>query len=187
MAKHNGNRRRDIWRSGLMVALGLLMVSCNLGQQAPSEPATLTPQIGVMPPAAGGDLTPAGPTETPLIQVPPTNTPVPELLLSETLGPITVDGTEHRAQEAVTVRVRRGTAVSTVTCSWLLQDTGQTGSLGSPVSTTPIDANTVEEVYTFTPQQAGTYAVNCTGIALTTSGQRAVSAAGTPFAVEAKG
>lgn len=189
MARYNGNRRLSIiWRSSLMVALGLLMVSCNLGQQAPSEPATLTPQIGVMPPAeAGGGLTPGGPTVTPLIQVPPTNTPVPELLPSETLGPITVDGTEHRAQETVTVRVRRGTAVSTVTCSWLLQDTGQTGSLGSPISTTPIDTNTVEEVYTFTPQQAGTYAINCTGIALTTSGQRAVSAAGIPFAVEAKG
>ncbi len=95
-------------------------------------------------------------------------------------------GTTHRSQEVVTVHVTRGTAVSNPTCSWVLQDTNQTGALGAP-TTTPIDADTVDDVYTFTPAAAGTYAVNCTGIAVTASGQRAVNAAGTPFAVDAKG
>ena len=115
-----------------------------------------------------------------------TPTPTPQLLPAEQLGPITVDGTEHRTDEAVTVRVRVGKSVSTVTCSYVLQDTNQTTVLGTP-TTTPIDTNVSENVYTFTPAAAGTYAVNCTGIALTVSGQRPVSSAGPLFAVEAKG
>jgi len=58
--------------------------------------------------------------------------------------------------------------------------------MGTP-TTVQIDENTFEDTYTFTPDAAGTYNVNCTGIATTVSGQRAVSASGTPFAVEAKG
>lgn len=184
MAKHIRHWQHTTWKVGLVIALGLLLAACNLGQQAPSEPVTQTPAIGGVPQEVPGVDT--GLTATPLIQVPPTNTPPPDLLPSERLGPITVDGTAHRAQELVTVRVRRGTAVSTVTCSWVLQDTNQTGTLGTP-TTNPIDADTAELVYSFTPQAAGTYAVNCTGVALTASGQRAVSAAGMPFAVEAKG
>ena len=82
--------------------------------------------------------------------------------------------------------MRRGKAVSNVTCSRTLQDTSETLPLGTPV-TTQIDDITFEEVFTFTPEQAGTYVVNCTGIATTASGVRSVSTAGQPFAVEAKG
>lgn len=179
--------RKLAWRIGLIVVIGLLMTACNLGQQAPSEPVegNIIPEEGVVQPQEQ----PAEeivPTSTPLIEIPPTNTPVPELLPWEKLGPINVSGTDHRTQESVTVKVTRGKSVSNVTCSWVLQDTGQTSPLGESTST-QIDDNTFEEVYTFTPEAAGTYSVNCTGIATTATGPRAVNAAGTPFAVEAKG
>jgi hypothetical protein len=170
--------------TGLMgaVAVAVLLAACNLGQNAPSEPLnngeTFEPQdIG----AQEGQ-----PTVTPQINVPPTNTPVPELLPAEELGPISVDGDTHRTQEAVTIRVTVGTAVSNDTCSWVHQDTNQSGALGTP-AVNNVDESTVQKVYTFTPEMAGTYVVNCTGIAVTASGQRAVSAAGTPFTVEANG
>ncbi len=169
-----------VGRAGLVVILSGIMTACNLGQQAPSEPISNTPQV-VMP----LDIPTASPT--PLIQVPPTATPLPELLPAETLGPITIDGTTHRTLEPVTVRVTRGKSVSNVTCTWALQDTGgQPTPLGTP-TTTQLDENTYSDVYTFTPQAAGTYVVSCTGVALTISGQRPVSAVSTPFAVEAKG
>jgi hypothetical protein len=69
---------------------------------------------------------------------------------------------------------------------YLLQDTNQSTPLATP-TTKVLDENTSEYMYTFTPQAAGTYQVNCTAIAITISGQRSVSAPGTPFAVEAKG
>lgn len=164
------------------VTVAVLLAACNLGQNAPSEPLT-----------NGQDFLPQDvnlqdglPTETPQINVPPTNTPVPELLPSEELGPISVTGDTHRTLEPVTIRVNVGTAVSNDTCSWVHQDTNQSGALGTP-AVNDVDENTVEKVFTFTPELAGTYVVNCTGIAVTASGQRAVSAAGTPFTVEAKG
>jgi hypothetical protein len=82
--------------------------------------------------------------------------------------------------------VRRGKAVSNVTCTRTLQNTSETVPLGTPV-TTQIDASIFEDVFSFTPQQAGTYVVNCTGVATTASGVRSVNSAGTPFTVEAKG
>jgi hypothetical protein len=181
MAKRKGSGRLV---AGLivMVAVAVLLAACNLGQNAPSEPLTngetLEPQdVG----AQEGQ-----PTATSPINVPPTNTPVPELLPAEELGPISVEGDTHRTLEAVTIRVTVGTAVSNDTCSWVHQDTNQSGALGTP-AVNEVDASTVQKVYTFTPEMAGTYLVNCTGIATTASGQRAVSAAGTPFTVEAKG
>ncbi len=184
MVKHTGNRVQMAWRLMAMVAVSLLFTACNLGQQAPSEPYEVTPAQGQ--PLAPLDTGLPTPTPTLMIQIPPTNTPVPELLPSEKLGPITIDGTTHRTVEPVTVRVRRGMAVSNVSCVWVLQDTNQSGQLTTPTST-QVDADTFEDVYTFTPQAAGTYSVNCNGVALTLSGQRSVNAVGTPFVVEAKG
>jgi hypothetical protein len=109
-----------------------------------------------------------------------------QLLPAETLGPVTVQGTDHRTTEPVTAKVRRGKSVSNVTCTWSHQDSGRTGQIGAP-TTVQIDENTFEDTYTFTPDAAGTYNVSCTGVATTASGQRAVNASGTPFAVEAKG
>ena len=171
-------------RGLLLIAVCGVMTACNLGAQASPEAPTPTPPLGVGPQDVGAPTA----TVTPLIiNVTPTPSPTPQLLPAEQLGPITVDGTSHRTGADVTVHVRVGKSVSTVTCSYVLQDTGQTTVLGTADSTTPIDADVSENIYTFTPQAAGTYAVNCTGIALTVSGQRAVSATGTPFAVEAKG
>ena len=185
MRKPTPARIRTIWHAGALALTSFVLAACTLGQPAPSEPVTTTPQF-VAPQDLGVTITPTL-TPTSLIQSPPTITPSPQLLPAEQLGPILIDGTAHRTQEAITVRVRVGRSVDPITCSWTLQDTGQTTPLGAPVSTTSIDANTNEKVFTFTPQAAGTYVVNCTGIATTVNGQRPVSAAGTPFAVEAKG
>lgn len=182
--------RPTIRRIGLLLIVSLLLAACNLGEQSGvQEPITQpleTPTTGVVPPLDTGGQPVEGASPTPLIEIPPTNTPVPELLPWETLGPISVDGTEHRAQEPVTIRVKRGRAVSNITCSWVLQDTNQTAPLGTSTAT-QLDENTFEEVFTFTPETAGTYSINCTGIATTTAGPRAVNATGTPFSVQAKG
>src|SRR5574341_1385680 len=185
MRKPTPSRNWMILHAVLRTLTGVFLAASTLGQPAPSGPVTTTPQF-VSPQDLGLTTTPTL-TATPLIQSPPTITPSPQLLPSEQLGPILIDGTTHRTQEAITVRVRVGRSVDPITCSWTLQDTGQTTPLGAPISTTSIDANTNEKVFTFTPQAAGTYVVNCTGIATTVNGQRPVSAAGTPFAVEAKG
>ena len=168
-------------RISAVLAAGLLLSGCNLGPQAPEASPSPTPPIVVRQ-----DLPTLTPTLPGGLQITPSPTALPQLLPQEILGPVTVDGTVHRTQEPVTVRVRYGKSVSKPTCSFILQDTSQTTALTGG-STTQIDANTNEDVYSFTPAAAGTYQVNCTGIALTASGQRAVSAAGQPFAVEAKG
>ena len=159
-----------------------LLVGCNLGAPADQPQLLATPTLPIVQPQDFG-LTPS---PTPNIVVPATVTPTPELLPSEKLGPITVDGTTHRTTEPVTIKVTRGKSVSNVTCSWVLQNNNRTGSLGTATSAA-LDENTFTDTYTFTPDAAGTFSVNCTGIATTASGQRAVSATGTPFAVEAKG
>jgi hypothetical protein len=187
MKKRHAIELKKTLYAGLVLLFCSMLSSCNLGQAVPSEPYDETTSQGqdIVQPS---DVQPldTGATATPDIVVPPTVTPVPELLPEETLGPISIEGTTHRTMEAVTVRVRHGKSVSTVICSWVHQDTGTTGALGSPV-TSAIDDITLEEAYSFAPEMAGTYAVNCTGVALTAAGQRAVNSAGTPFSVEAKG
>lgn len=185
MATHNSRRHHVIWQLALLLAVSALLSACNLGQQAPSEPATqgALDTLGTVIPQ---ELEQLQLTTTPLVELQVTNTPAADLQVNEQLGPVTVGTGPHRTQEPVTVRVNAGTAVSNVTCSWVHQDTNQTGALGTPTQT-PVDANVLTLTYTFTPQLAGTFAVNCTGVATTAAGQRAVSASGTPFTVEAKG
>lgn len=188
MAKTTHHHSRTARLVVALAVVGLLLAACNLGPNTPTEPAVdLTP---IIPPEGQADgstgLPEQGDAGSGEVQIPPTNTPVPELLPAETLGPIAVDGTDHRTQEVVTIRVNSGLSVSNVVCTWSHQDTGQTAQLGTP-TTTAVDANTQQLVYTFTPDAAGTYAVSCTGVAATSYGERAVSASGTPFAVEAKG
>jgi len=172
--------RRIMSQAALLVVFLLLMTACNLGQQAPSEPITNEP-------AQPQDVPAQGATATPLIQVPPTDTPVPQLLPSEQISAIAIDGTEHRALEQVTIRVRRGTAVSSLTCSWTLQDTGQTAPLGAAASSTQVDGNTFEDVFRFTPDTGGTFVVRCNGQAATASGVRIVEGSSAPFTVQQKG
>lgn len=170
------------WRTAWLVALTLLVVGllagCNLGANPDQVvPSATTP--AVVDPAQV-------PTNTPPIELPTTVAPTTAPTAAEALGPITVTGTEHLATEPVTITVQRGKSVSTVTCSWVLQDTNRTGTLATPTTAT-LNEDTFVDTYTFTPDAAGTYVVNCTGIATTVAGQRAVSANGTPFTVEAKG
>lgn len=193
------HNKRTKWSSAALVAvLAIVLSACNLGQNNVPEPVTGDPNAQGVPDDTGGvegvDGTtgeqPAPVEEQPETveeqTLPPTNTPTGELLPTETLGPITIDNSDAlRTQEAVTVRVQRGTAVSGVTCSWTLSDTGATQALGTP-ATNELDANSVQDVYTFTPAAAGTYVVSCQGEATTASGQRQVNATSSSFAVEAK-
>jgi hypothetical protein len=162
---------------------GAMLVACNLGPQADvaTPTPTATPQI------IKQDIPTLTPTVLSLaLSVSPSPTVPPVLSPAETLGPITVDGTAHRTQEPVTVRVRYGKSVAKPTCLFILQDTNKNTTLTGG-STTQIDPNVNEDVYTFTPDAAGTYIVACTAVATTASGLRPVDGHSTPFAVEAKG
>ncbi len=176
--------RKKMARVVLLIIVAILMAACNLGQQIPAEPTL---------PSAGGQTAPEGQlpqadvTPTPLLQVPPTDVPTPQLLPSEQISAIVIDGTDHRALVAITIRVRRGTAVSSTICNWTLQDTGQTGSLGAPASSTQLDPNIIEDVYSFTPDTGGTFVIRCSGNATTASGVRTVEAASATFLVQQKG
>jgi hypothetical protein len=185
MMAHKRSWPRRLFQLGFVCLFGGALVACNLGQQAPSEPfdaqsLSLTP--ATIPQDSGQTV-----TETPFF-IAPTETPVPELLPQEEIRWIRLDDpdSQHRTQEPLTIRVRRGRLVSTVTCSWVLQGAEQTGALGTP-TTEEVNADLVDEVYIFTPQIAGTYSVNCTGIATTSSGQRQVTQVSPTFEVAAKG
>lgn len=177
--------------AAIITACGLL-TACNLGQNTPT--LVDDPAAQAAPDDQGGDtsLTPQAvpeqiATATPGIVLPPTNTPPPAALPNEQLGPISIDNADNlRTQTPVTVRVQRGTQVSTVTCSVVRSDTGQSTALPTPTSRA-VDDNIAEDSYTFTPEQAGTYAINCSGLAQTASGQRPVTASSNSFEVEAKG
>ncbi|MBN1428796.1 MAG: hypothetical protein JXB07_10455 [Anaerolineae bacterium] len=172
------------WLVGMMVFVAGMLSACNLGGAVPAEPLLETQDPNIyIPPQDPMGLPPL--EETQDFQVPPTATIPPQLLPTEELGPIMIDGTTHRTQEPVTVRVQAGTAVTTLSCTYLFQDTNLTTALGAATEQV-INESKKEYVYTFTPQASGTYQVNCTGIAMTLSGQRAVSSAGMPFSVEAK-
>jgi hypothetical protein len=175
--------RRNGALTVLVALIAVLMVGCNLGAEGNTVVPIVSPTVPLVQPDNLGEQL-ASPT--PNLAVPPTATPTPEPLPAEKLGPITIDGTDHRTTEPVTVKVTRGKSVSNVTCSWVLAASNRTGTLSTPTSVA-VDDNTFTDTYTFTPDAAGTYSVNCTGIATTAGGQRAVSTTGTPFAVEAKG
>lgn len=176
-----------LWRVLGVALIAALLVGCTLGQQpTPLPVGGATQTVPVVPPQGVESPSPAGIDSQPPVQVPATITPTPPLLPSETLGPITVQGTEHQTQEPVTITVRRGRAVTSLVCSWTLQGGTSTGQLGTPTSV-QIDADTNEDTFTFTPNAAGTYTVSCNGVAQTQSGLRTVTATGLPFTVEAKG
>ena len=169
-------------RGALALVAGALFVACNLGPQADlaTPTPTSTPQLFKL------DIPTLTATVAAAQSVSPSPTVPPALSPAETLGPISIDGTAHRTQEPVTVRVRYGKSVAKPTCLFILQDTQKNTTLTGG-STTQIDPNVNEDVYTFTPDAAGTYTVACTAVATTASGLRPVDAHSTPFAVEAKG
>lgn len=191
MAKVMARRLHILWLAVLLLAASALLSSCNLGQQAPSEPLTTQPEDGgLIPQEIPGQ---AAATQTPMIEVPATNTPggvtdaQAGLQAAEQLGPITVEAAaDQRVEQPVTVRVTAGTQVANLSCNAVHQETNRSFPLGTPTQTA-IDANSTSNVYTFTPTLAGSYSVNCTGVATTAEGQRAVNAVSSVFSAEAKG
>jgi hypothetical protein len=159
------------------VAVASLLTACNLGPAVLE--GTPTPTLSVLPQAE--EATPEGavPAEAVETEEPPPLGP------AETLGPITIGG-DLRTQTKVTVRVKRGQAVTDVSCLRTLQDTGESVVLENP-TTNQLEDGSFEDIFTFTPDKAGVYAVSCTGSAVTASGLRDVSATSNPFTVEAKG
>lgn len=175
----------------VVLASAIVLSACTLGQQSGTAPVTdITPAVAdpqAEPAVEEAAPDQALPTETPFIQAPPTDTPVPQLLPAEQIASIGTDAAEYAALDTVTITVVRGVSVSDMTCSWTLNETGQTGALGAATSTAQIDANSVQETYTFAPDASGTYQVNCNGTASTVNGQRSVNAASSPFTVQQKG
>jgi len=153
-----------------------LLAACNLGQGVPTGGAT--PTVEVLIPAELPTATPGGP--------PPTSTPGGEPGVAESMGPVTVGG-EFTVGSPLSIRVKRGEAVSSVNCMTVHQDTNATVVLEPPTTSGPSLDGTFDEVFTFTPSQAGTYSVSCTGVALTIDGLLEVEAESSPFSIEAKG
>ncbi len=169
----------------VLVITMLVMAGCTLGQNAPPEPV-----IGTLQPANNTPIQPqqaGGPTATPLLQVPPTDTPEPELLAAEQITSILLAGTEFRAGFDTTVRVTHGINVSSMSCTYRLVDTGEIGDIGQAVSSTQKDANTIESLFVFQPKAGGTHVITCAGMASTSSGLRAVEKTSDPVLVQAKG
>lgn len=168
----------------LLVITTLVMTGCTLGQNAPPEPVigTLQPANNTLQPQQVG-----GATTTPLLQVPPTDTPEPQLLAAEQISSILLVGTEFRAGFDTTVRVTHGINVSNMSCTYRLVDTGEIGDIGQAVSSTQKDANTIESLFVFQPKAGGTHVITCAGMASTTNGLRAVEKTSDPFLVQAKG
>ena len=151
-----------------------LLVACELGGGVSGD---VTPTVEVLIPAELPTSTPGG--------APPTVTPG-EPGLSETLGPVTVTG-DFIVQTPVSIRVKRGEAVSSVNCLYVHQESGDTVVLDPSTTSGPSLDGTFEEMFTFTPNQGGTYGVSCTGVALTLDGLREVTTQSSSFTIEAKG
>ena len=158
----------------------LLLAACNLGQGVPT--GDITPTADLFIPA---EL----PTSTPDPNAPPPTiegfAPAADSV-GESLGPVTVTG-ELVTLELVTIRVKRGDAVTGVNCLVIHQETNSSDLLGTSSTEGPSLDGTFTEVFTYTPEQGGTFSVSCTGNALTVSGLLEVDAQSSPFAVEAKG
>lgn len=156
-----------------------LMVACNLGLGVPSGEEA-TPTVEVLIPAQ---------VETPAVE----QTQAVEQQsggdseTAQTFGPVTVTG-EFTVGSTVTIRVKRGEAVSGVQCLTNHQDTGTTAVLDPPTTSGPSLDGTFDEVFTFDPTQGGTYSASCTGNALTLDqGLLEVEATSSAFTIEAKG
>jgi hypothetical protein len=176
---------------GTALLVASLLVGCTLPGGLAVEGTELTPIVTEVAPLSGTEgeggatLSPSFETIAPAGEQPtltPTLSEGPEVAF----GPATVESENFRTLETVTVRLQRGSAVSNITCRYTIQETGADVVLSTPESQ-QLDPATFQDVFTFSPTQAGTYQINCTGLATTTDGVRPVSYAGTPFSIEAKG
>ncbi|MGF1503732.1 MAG: hypothetical protein ACFB51_01145 [Anaerolineae bacterium] len=196
----------------LLVAALFVLAACNLGANNAPDPTSPVPDVldpqyaddGTIPedPTTDGataltdigaddtGTTDLGTTDdgtTDEVTIPPTDAPETTTDAPQTsIQSITVDGSGFVTQEPVTIRVQRGTSVSSLNCSITLQETGEAAPL-SAATTTQVSDQTFEEVFTYTPDRAGTYTVTCNGFALTDDGQQTLTESSDPFTVEAKG
>jgi hypothetical protein len=157
----------------------LLMVACNLGQGVPTgDDPTLTPDVLI--PAELPTNTPGGP--------PPTVTPSSvDPAVAQSIGPVAVTG-DFTVGSTVSIRLKRGEAVSGVNCMSVHQETSGTTVLSTPTTSGPSLDGTYDETFTFVPEQGGTYNISCTGNALTLDqGLLEVEASSSSFSIEAKG
>ncbi|NDJ55159.1 MAG: hypothetical protein GYB68_18975 [Chloroflexi bacterium] len=182
----------------LMLAL-LVLAACNLGQRAPAEPIDgvdtealgdgSNPTVEVQPDPVEQD--PGVPTSTPIVPEDPnagTGEDTQPTTPNEQIQSVTLEGTDFRTQEPITVRVVYGVSVVNLSCTWLNQITAENGVLSTPDSTSSVDVSTTEALFSFTPQSAGTYRVTCEGDVLTIDGTTTRVSGESPFVtVEAKG
>lgn len=154
-----------------------LLAACNLGQGVPTGDVTPTVDLIIQ-----AQL----PTATPGQALPPPTVEAAAQSAAESLGPVTIAG-DLLTQTPVSIRVKRGEAVSSVNCLSVHQESNTTEVLGASTASGPSLDGSFDEVFTFTPEQGGTYSVSCTGVALTLNGLREVDAQSSSFSIEAKG
>lgn len=166
--------KKILWWLPLTV---FLLAACNLGQGVPAA-GDITPTVPIIPAEV--------PEEEEEDALPPAEESSTDPAVAESMGPVTVTG-EFTVGETVSIRVKRGEAVSSVNCLTVHQETDDTVVLDPPTTSGPSLDGTYDEAFTFDPPQAGTYSVSCTGVALTIDGLVEVEADSSPFTIEAKG
>jgi hypothetical protein len=106
-----------------------------------------------------------------------------DLTPAQRLGTLAIDRTaQHEVGEPITIRVVRGLSVNDTACFWVLNDSSENGTLEAGTSS-PLDANSSEDTYTFTPPLAGTYTVRCSGVVALPEENRVVGTANESFYV----
>jgi len=106
-----------------------------------------------------------------------------DLTPTQKLGALTIDRTrQHQVGDQVTIRVARGLSVNDTTCFWVLNDTSENGTLDFGTSN-PLNADSSEDTYTFTPPTPGTYTVRCSGVVELAQENRVVGTANESFYV----
>jgi hypothetical protein len=179
------------WRIAVLVAVSTLasglLAGCTLGATGQTPGPAATTSLVLPGATTPGQVVQPQQIATATVPVAiPTAGATAAPLPSEVFGPVTITSTTLRTAEPLTIVLTRGKAVGTVTCLWVLQGTTRQATLSTPVTATK-DENTITDTFTFTPDAAGTYQINCNGIVTTASGQRAVNVSSQPFTVEAKG
>lgn len=155
----------------------LLMVGCNLGLGVP-DGGEATPTVEVLIPAQ---------IETPVVEETQAVEQSGGSESDQAFGPVTVTG-EFTAGSTVSIRVKRGSAVSGVQCLVNQQGSDTPEVLDPPTTSGPSLDGSFDEVFSYTPEQGGTFSASCTGNALTLDqGLLEVEANSNAFTIEAKG
>jgi hypothetical protein len=106
-----------------------------------------------------------------------------DLTPAQQLGTLTIDRTaQHEVGDPITIRIVRGLSVNDTTCFWVLNDSSENGTLDFG-SSNPLDADSSEDIYTFTPPLSGTYTVRCSGVVNLAEENRVVGTASESFYV----